>query len=269
MIDSPLLPTGSRRGPGKKVGEQRLRRRCELVRYFRSRYALINSKISSGSGNRPASDFEKIRLPSTRTSKLWNSPGSSSTSVANSFSISSANLAAMFLYAQEVQCRITTLMLFRVSELFSPSPPSETRTAGANSPRVRISNTNLPNMDTSRWIGESRSKPGTHSTIFPFYQAMPLLRVFPNSRQFVYIITPPSRNPANSRRCCSLRSGVWTSLHRYGQSSAKPEYAVSTCAFTVCPMKSARSSCTHEAIQLIMSLSKSSQVDTGKSSTWT
>lgn len=76
---------------------------------YPSIFKLIASMISRDSGNLSSSALEKISSPLTKTSKLCSLPALSLTSMSNSAFISSANLAAVDLYAQEVQCRISTL----------------------------------------------------------------------------------------------------------------------------------------------------------------
>jgi len=105
--------------------------------------------ISRDSGKRSSSNFENNRLSSTRISKLCNSPGFSSTSRARTFSISSANLAALVLYAQEAQCRITTRILLFVSESTFTVSSSDNNTRGVSRAKTLISSTILPDIKPS------------------------------------------------------------------------------------------------------------------------
>jgi hypothetical protein len=88
-------------------------------------------------------------LSSKKTSKLCNSPDSSSTTKSNSFSISSANLAAVDLYAQDVQCwMITRTSLLLCTNCSSLSPPANSK-VDAPSDSKQNSKPILPTTKTS------------------------------------------------------------------------------------------------------------------------
>ena len=83
---------------------------------------------SAASGKRPSANLENINSSSTKTSKLCSSPDSNTTSISSSLLISSANLAAVDAYAQEVQCLIVTRTIFGLSATSSSYAAPENKT---------------------------------------------------------------------------------------------------------------------------------------------